>query len=316
MLCITSESDDPFYNIAVEEVLLGNSNEDYLILYVNSPSVIVGKHQTAHREVNTKFVFENRIPVIRRISGGGTVYHDEGNLNYTFIMQSEPGKQVDFKKYTMPVVEFLQFLGINAVFEGKNDIRVDGLKISGNAEHIHRERVLHHGTLLFDVSLERLGNSIRKDTSCYSGRSVDSNPSSVTNLKERLLNSFDIDEFRNEMINYFRKINPSMILSLLTQEDKKEAEQLVRTKFSTWEWNYAYGPEYIFENSFIMQGAEHKCHLSVKDGIINECEITGSQKVSGRGKWLIGYRHMPDDVLTAFKKEGISIHISDIFNFF
>ena len=154
---------------------------------INDPSVIIGKHQAAHREVNTKFVTENKIPVIRRISGGGTVFHDQGNLNFTFIRQSEEGKQVDFRKYTRPVIDFLVSLGIDAKFEGKNDIKVDGLKISGNAEHVHRNRVLHHGTLLFSSSIDMLRNSIRTDKSCYTTRAVGSNPSSVMNLSEKLI---------------------------------------------------------------------------------------------------------------------------------
>ena len=108
MFCINLQSNDPFFNLAIEEYLLKNSQEEYLILYINSPSVIIGKHQTGHREVNTRFVTENNIPVIRRISGGGTVYHDAGNLNFSFIRQCETGKQVDFLKYTQPVIGFLE----------------------------------------------------------------------------------------------------------------------------------------------------------------------------------------------------------------
>jgi lipoate-protein ligase A len=154
MFCIITESDDPSFNLAVEELLLKNRNNEYLILGINKPSVIIGKHQSAHREINTRFVTENNIPVIRRISGGGTVFHDKGNLNFTFIRQSEAGKQIDFRKYTKPVIDFLYSLGVEAKFEGKNDLKTDGLKISGNAEHVHRNRVLHHGTLLFSTSLE------------------------------------------------------------------------------------------------------------------------------------------------------------------
>ena len=186
MFCINLESNDPFFNLAIEEFLLKNSKEEYLILYVNSPSVIIGKHQTGHREVNTRFVTENNIPVIRRISGGGTVYHDHGNLNFSFIRQCETGKQVDFIKYTKPVIDFLKYLGLEAKFEGKNDLKIDGLKISGNAEHVHRNRVLHHGTLLYNTSLDSLRNSIRKDISQYSSRAVASNPSHVVNLNEKL----------------------------------------------------------------------------------------------------------------------------------
>ena len=150
MLCLNLESTDPYFNLAVDEYLLKNRKEDFLILGINDTSVIIGKHQVAHRESATKFVTQNNIPVIRRISGGGTVYHDNGNLNFSFILKSEQGKQVDFRKYTLPVISFLASLGVDAKFEGKNDLKVNGLKISGNAEHVYHDRVLHHGTLLFN----------------------------------------------------------------------------------------------------------------------------------------------------------------------
>src|SRR5512137_1221492 len=132
MFSLIQESHDPFFNLAAEEYLLHDRKEDFFILSVNDPSVIIGKHQVTHREVNTRFTTSRKIPVIRRISGGGAVYHDRGNLNFAFIRQSEHGKQVDFRYYTQPVIDFLGSLGVAAVFGGKNDLTVDGLKISGN----------------------------------------------------------------------------------------------------------------------------------------------------------------------------------------
>jgi len=167
MYCLTLQSSEPYLYLATEEYLLKNTGEEFCILAVNSPSVIIGKHQSPHREVNTEYVEKHNIPLIRRISGGGTVFHDEGNLNFSFIRNCEPGHQVDFRLHTKPVIDFLSSLGIDAKFEGKNDLKVNGLKISGNAEHVHRNRVLHHGTLLFSSDMEMLRSSLRKDTSCY-----------------------------------------------------------------------------------------------------------------------------------------------------
>lgn len=316
MFCLSLESTNPYFNLAIEEVLLKNSRDEYLILGINDPSVIIGKHQTAHKETDTKFVLANQIPVIRRISGGGTVFHDKGNLNFTFIKQSETGKQVDFPKYTRPVIDFLLSLGINAKFEGKNDIKVNGLKISGNAEHVYRNRVLHHGTLLFDTSLDHLGNSIRKDTSCYRTRAVNSNPSPVANLKEMITRLPDLYSFRTEMINYLLGYFPGMTIHELSPEEKAEAAILSVQKYKTWEWNYAYGPEYHFDNRFKIEGKDHSCHLFVKEGIITECDIEGSEKMVTAGKKLVGCRHMVDDVLEVFSREGFSLNINDIFNFF
>ncbi len=316
MYCINLESTDPFFNLAVEELLLKKSKEEYLILGINRPSVIIGKHQVANREANIKFVVENNIPVIRRISGGGTVFHDKGNLNFTFIRQSEAGRQVDFRKHTMPIIEFLSSLGIEAKFEGKNDLKVDGLKISGNAEHIHGNRVLHHGTLLFNSSLDMLGNSLRKDTSCYSSRAVESNPASIMNLNEKLNKFKDINEFRSEMMNYFLDNMSDTELYNLTPSETDAAESLVEKKYKTWEWNWAYGPEYYFTNRFEIDGKYFFCRLFVKDGIIMECKIEGSDEIVSTSEKMVGYRHMISDLSEFFRSENIYIPEKAIFNFF
>ena len=316
MFCITLESADPFFNLAIEELLLKNSKEEYLILGINNPCVIIGKHQSPHKEVNTKFVIENDIPVIRRNSGGGTVFHDKGNLNFTFIRKSETGMQVDFRKFTLPVIDFLSSQGIEAKFEGKNDIKVCGLKISGNAEHVHRNRVLHHGTLLFDTSMDMLRNSLRDDASCYNSRAVESNPSSVMNLNDKLNNFRDIYEFRSEMMNYFLNNLPNAVINKLSFSEIKETESLAATKYKTWEWNYAYGPEYTFNNSFQYNGKNHSCHLFVKDGIIWKCTIEGSDQLMTVAKKLIGCRHMVSDILKIFEEENIIFSDDEIYKFF
>lgn len=316
MYCISLESNDPYLNLAIEEFLLKNREEDYFILGINDPSVIIGKHQSGHREADTKFVNENHIPVIRRISGGGTVFHDKGNLNFSFIRQSEPGKQVDFRKYTQPVIDFLTSMGVDARFEGKSDLKVDGFKISGNAEHIHGNRVLHHGTLLFSSSLEMMRNSLRKDTLCYSSRAIASNPVSVINLNEKLTCFRDINEFRSEMMNFFLRTFSDAVPYELTRAEKQNAESLAFTKYKTWEWNWAYGPEYSFNNRFEINKIPHSCSIFVKDGIIRECAIEGSEQMSYSSGKLIGCRHMVSDLSELFLKENVFLTDKEIYNFF
>ncbi len=316
MLCIVSESDNPFFNLAIEEILLKNSNDEYLILGINSPSVIIGKHQVAHREINTEFITINTIPVIRRISGGGTVYHDHGNLNFTFIRQSESGKQVDFLKNTQPVIDFLASAGVDARFEGKNDLKAGGLKISGNAEHVHRNRVLHHGTLLFSTSLEKMRSCIRKDTSCYTSRAVTSNPSSVTNINEMLSHFKDIFEFRDGMMDYLIKNIPLTERHQLSKNEILEAEALAESKYRTWDWNWAYGPEYQFVNRFEYSGKPVTCTLLVKDGTISGCKLEGSDQLYVLEERLRGKRHMAEDIRQVFREEEINAPDNTIFNFF
>lgn len=316
MFCITLESHDPYFNLAIEEILLKNRKEEYLILGINSPSVIIGKHQAPHREINTRFITEQRIPVIRRITGGGTVFHDLGNLNFTFIKQSEPGKQVDFRKYTKPVIDFLASLGVEAIFEGKNDLKVEGLKISGNAEHVHRNRVLHHGTLLFSTSLEQLRNSLRKDTSYYSSRAVESNPSSVTNLNDRLQECKDIFEFRSGMMDYFLENLNDVREYKLSEQDIIEAEHLAETKYKTWEWNWAYGPEYHFNNEFEFSGKKVTCRLYVREGTMHDIVLEGSSELAKVAEKLVGRRHMIEDLIEVFKEENITLSKEELYNFF
>ena len=315
MLCLNVQSVDPFFNLAVDEYLLKNSADDFLVLCINSPSVIIGKHQVAHREADIKYITGNNIPVIRRISGGGAVYHDLGNLNFSFILQSTGGRQVDFRKYTMPVLEFLTSQGINADFEGKSDLKVNGLKISGNAEHVYRERVLHHGTLLYDTNLDTLNSLLRKDTSRYSTRAVESKSSKVMNLKKLVCQIKDVEEFRNRMFTYFTEIKGNMSTDL-THEELEAIGSLAGSKYRTWEWNYAYGPEYYFSNRFEINNQYYSCRILVKDGIIWECKIEGSAEMSIAAKNLIGCRHMPEDIRRVLTEENKIITESDIFKFF
>jgi lipoate-protein ligase A len=328
MYSLTLDSTDPFFNLAVDEYLLKKRTEDFFVLGINDRSVIIGKHQVAHRETDTRFVSKYKIPVIRRISGGGTVYHDRGNLNFSFILNSSHGKQIDFRKYTLPVIDFLVSLGVDAKFEGKNDIRVGGLKISGNAEHVYRNRVLHHGTLLFNTDIDEMKGSIRNFTGKYETRAVSSNPSSVINLtnvlKDVLKNVFknvlkDVDNiywFKAEMMNWFLNNYPGAEPYELSREDKKNIEALAGTKYKSWEWNYGYGPEYHFTNRFECNGKECHCSMFVKDGIIMECEITGSMEIESSCKKLIGCRHMVDDVQIKLGNEIIFKEKFDIYNFF
>jgi lipoate-protein ligase A len=316
MFSICSDSHDPFFNLAVEEYLLQNRKEDFLILCINDPCVIIGKHQVVHREVNTRYIEEKKIPVLRRISGGGTVYHDRGNLNFTFIKQSEAGKQVDFRLYTQPVIDFLSSLGVNAVFEGKNDLTVDGLKISGNAEHVFRERVMHHGTLLFDTSNDDLRQSLKMKTENYSTHAVESNRTSVTNLKGRLHNINNIDEFLKAMLNFFLHYISDIQTYNFTEEDISAIGMVLKSKYKTWEWNYGYGPPYTFNNWFEVEGKSYHCRLLIKDGIIWESDIEGSDEMRTACKKLIGCRHMYQDLLEKFRSENIPVTKDQIYKFF
>lgn len=312
MYYIFSDSHNPVFNLAVDEILLKKSSGEFLIVGINSPVVVAGKHQCVHRETDTKFISESNIPLIRRISGGGTVYHDQGNLNFSFILNSEKGKQIDFARYTRPVIDFLRDTGLNAVLHG-SDIRVNGIKISGNAEHVYHNRVLHHGTILFNASLENLRNCIRKDTSSYTTRAVPSNPAHVGNLSEMTDRFSSIDELGTAMIEYLMKSDPVASFYSLNTEEKTGAEALAASKYMKWEWNYAYGPEYQLIKEISIEGRLIKIVISVTGGMIEKCEAEGDDKYRQAFRKLAGCRHMPADIRVLMRNDGIEI---DIFEFF
>lgn len=316
MLCISSETNDTSFNLAADEYFLKNSTQDYLILSVNNRSLVIGKHQVAHMEADTEFIHKNNIPLYRRISGGGTVFHDDGNMNFSLIVNSEPGRQIDFRKYTLPVINFLTSVGIDAKFEGKNDIRAEGVKISGNAEHIYRNRVLHHGTLLFDANLEFLKSSIRKDTGRYETRAVRSNPSPVGNIRNFLSVVENICEFRSKMLSWFLNNYPGSDITGVDAAEAEEINDLANMKYRTWEWNYGYGPEYRLTGNFTYKNMISSYSLFIKDGIIRECEIRGPAELQAAGRLLPGCRHMVKDITEIFAGNNFLLPEFNIFNLF
>lgn len=316
MYSLVLESNDPFFNLAAEEYFLHERKENFVILSVNDPCVVIGKHQVAHREVNTKFAERNNIPVIRRISGGGTVYHDRGNLNFTFIRQSEQGKQVDFMLYTKPVIGYLQSRGINAILGEKNAITVNGLKISGNAEHVYRERVLHHGTLLFDTSLDFMRQAIRPAEDKYSTRGVGSNRTHVTNIKPLLGDFNSIDQLISDMTGWFRNTDPGALSFSLKREEVEEIDALAERKYRTWEWNWGYGPGYSLNCQVRSDSEEHKMKITVREGVITEISHSGSDEGKILAERLKGCRHMFSDIRNVIKSLNIAVSDDDIYDGF
>jgi lipoate---protein ligase len=197
-------------------------------------------------EINYPFVHRNHIKVARRISGGGTVFHDEGNVNFCFIKNVAGPSEISFSRFVQPVIEALRKLGIHAVTSGRNDLLVNGKKISGNAEHIYKNRVLHHGTLLFNTNLETLGQSIRVVQGKYQGNAVQSNRSPVINIFPVLKNEMTTEDFILFLMNFFWEKQGSSHYEI-TEHDTRQIQQLVDEKFCTWEWNYGYSPRYVFQ---------------------------------------------------------------------
>ncbi|WP_430932425.1 lipoate--protein ligase family protein [Saccharicrinis sp. 156] len=273
MRIILSQKTDPFQNLATEEYLLKNFSEDIFFLYINSKSIIVGKHQNALAEVNFKFVTENEIPVVRRLSGGGTVFHDPGNINFCFITSGVKGELVNFKKYTTPIVEFLKSIGVDAHFGGRNDILIEGCKISGNACHVFKNKVMHHGTLLFNSQLGSLTQSLKNDPLKFKDKAVKSVRSKVTNIHDHLGQPRDVDVFVRELSEYII-LNYNCDAYTLTERDNEKINELVETKFNTWEWNFGYSPKFELKKRLKSEsGKRFEIILHVNKGNITEVAI-------------------------------------------
>jgi len=273
MLIINRPFTDPYFNIAAEEYLLKNADDDYFMLWVNEPSVIVGKHQNTFAEINHQYVKKKQIPVIRRISGGGTVFHDPGNLNYSFISKGEKGKLVDFQRFTQPIIDFLNEMGVPAKFEGKNDIRVDGFKISGNAEHVYRDKVLHHGTLLFSSELGSLNKAIKGNEKKYDDKAVKSVRSKVKNITDFLTEPLSIEEFKEMILSYIQKNKEVTARIDLKPKDIKAIELLTYERYRQWDWNYGYSPKFTHFNEFVFENELFEVYVLVENGWIQRIHL-------------------------------------------
>ena len=304
-LCINQLNTDPYFNLAAEEYFLKNYQEDFFMLWRSQPSVVVGKHQNALAEINHEFVQENKIPVARRLSGGGTVFHDPGNVNFTFIRNVANISEVNFKVFTIPVVAALKKLGVDAYTTGRNDLLIDGKKISGNAEHVHRNRVLHHGTLLFDSHLEALKGALKVDLSKFEDKAVQSNRSEVTNIANYLPNPISAEEFTRFIFTEISQNYPDFVVYAPTTADIAAIQKLSVEKYQTWDWTFGYSPKYRFTNSLETPNGAIRISLLVEKGLVSEVSVSGdiqpeiSQKIA---EVLVGCRHDFEEVKAAIHK--------------
>ncbi len=309
MLVLDSPYTDPGCNIAAEEYLLKNTEGDYAFFYINEPSLIIGKHQNAYAEINLDYVRRNNIPVIRRISGGGTVWHDPGNLNFSFILNGEEGRLVNFREYAQPVVDFLRSLGADARFGARNEILIGRLKVSGNAEHVHRKRVLHHGTLLFDADLDALSRSLGEDPQKYEDRAVRSIPGEVANIRELTGMKTGMEGFRSSLLEYLLCSRSGSVPYELDSRDMREIEKLAREKYGSWAWNFGYSPRYRLRREFELDGKGFSLDLQVEKGIIARIRM-GSGNITGKKlerleNRLTGVSHDPDIVGPICRKASV-----------
>ena len=270
------DSIDPAYNLAMEETLfesLSCVGEEYFLLWQNAPSVIVGCHQNTAEEVNEEYVKKHNIPVVRRMTGGGAVYHDLGNLNFSFLRYMERGEDTSFSRYILPIVEALKSIGIQAEMSGRNDMLVEGKKFSGNAQKKSGQKLLQHGTLLVSLDTSHLTEILTGNPDKYQSKGVASHKSRVANLidfvpymeKEELMGKI------KKVLMQFLTIEQVVISPELAQK----AEVLVNTKYRTWEWNFGKSPafEVKFRKRFSFGAIDF--YANINRGKITTCRFYG-----------------------------------------
>ncbi len=319
MFCIHLKNSNPYFCLAAEEYLLKNLDKDVFMLWQGEDTIVLGKHQNALGEINYPFVREKNVTVARRISGGGTVFHDAGNVNFSFIKNVKSPAEISFNQFTQPVVSALAKLGVTATTSGRNDLLIEGKKVSGNAEHIFKNRVLHHGTLLFNSDLKNLGQAIKVTPGKYESKAVQSNRSEVANISVFLKQKLEVSEFIQFLIEVQLEKDENIHYEL-SKNDIQKIEMLAHEKFKTWDWNFGYSPKYTFKNEVEFEGNILKIELNVKKGIIVECIISGDYfpvkiglKISVQ---LQNKRHLFEDLYENIKKFQTEVSDELVYSFF
>lgn len=275
MLCIYHESTDPYFNVATDEYILKHIDEDCFMLWRNDNAIIVGAYQNTLAEINYDYVKEHNISVVRRMSGGGAVYHDLGNLNFSFTKSGKDSNLSDFEKFTRPIVNVIRELGVDARFEGKNDLMIDGKKFSGNAAHIFKNKILHHGTLLFSSEMRNVAGALNVNPVKYQDKAIKSVPKRVTNISEHFPVKISLEEFTRKVMEYVVNNFPDTRMYQFTEEDIRAIQKLRDEKYATHEWNFGKSPDYAFKKAIRTNGGLLEMNLDAKNGIIENVKIFG-----------------------------------------
>lgn len=304
-------SQDPFYNLAFEEhVLLTRTEGDYLLLWQNDNTIVIGRNQNADAEINKGFVETHHIHVVRRGTGGGAVYHDLGNLNYSFITDAGEAERLNVEKFTFSVVKALRGLGLNAEASGRNDILVNGRKVSGTAQRLLNGRILYHGCLLFDSDPSMISGALNVDPTKFQSKSAKSVRSRIGNIRGFLKEAGrDMD-----LPAFWAYLKSAMAESIqegsLTEQELEAVEKLKRTKYDTWEWNFGSSPKFDLANKCRFEGGSLEVGLHVEKGAITRIAFYGDflavSSLEPLIEALVGCPFRREDVLAVLERFSLA----------
>lgn len=310
-------TDDPTHNLAVEEFAVRNLDVDetYLLFYVNEPAIIVGKYQNTREEINERYVADKGIHVVRRISGGGAVYHDLGNLNFSFITRFQPGQVLRFQEFTGPVIAALKDLGVPAELTGRNDIVADGRKISGNAQFTTTRKMFSHGTLLFDSQLDEVSEALRVKPQKIESKGLKSVRSRVANISEFLDSPLTMEQFRQHLVASI-VADGDVTPYTLDESQLAEIAELSEKKYRQWHWNYGESPPYNIQKTERFAAGEIDARIFVRDGEIESITFFGdflsTEDPALLGRQLVGVRYEPQALVEALSKMNIAPYFGEL----
>jgi len=310
---------DPTINLAIEEYVLRQlpMTDSYLLFYINAPSIIIGKNQNTIEEINAEYVNERGIKVVRRLSGGGAVYHDTGNLNFSFLTKDDGQSFHNFRKFTQPVVDTLQALGVDAELSGRNDIQIGERKVSGNAMFATRGRMFSHGTLLFNSEMEHVASALKVKPIKVESKATKSVRSRVANITEFLQEPLTIEQFRDELLRHIFGMEPSEVPQYrLTDEDWKAIHELSESRYRNWDWNYGRSPKFNIQNAYKFAAGIIDVRLDVEDGLIAGCHIFGDffgvGDVADLEQVLTGVRYEEQALQAALTDKDVSHYFGNV----
>ena len=318
MKYIVNNSHNPAYNVALEAYAFREllAEDELFILWINEPTIVIGKHQNAIEEINKTYTDEHGIHVVRRLSGGGAVYHDLNNLNYTIISNKSQEGAFDFKTFSQPVIETLADLGVTATFTGRNDLEIDGKKFCGNAQAYYKGRMMHHGCLLFDVDMTVLGNALQVSKDKIESKGVKSVRARVTNILDELPEKMTVEAFSNQLLNKMKESYPDMTEYVFSDDDLKNIQALADQQFGTWDWTYGEAPEYTIKRSVRYPAGKITTYANVEKSVIKGMKLYGDffgiKDVADIEQALIGLRYEYPDVLAKLQTIDTTQYFTNI----